>query len=163
MALDVSSTHIAPLAWAVTTFTDGPVLELGIGYNSTLLLHMLCRKRKLVSLDNNKEWAMRFAPLDNDYHQIIYTPSWEECTFDKEHWGVVFVDHAPALRRKEDIKRLVDKCDIMVIHDTEPILDSSYLFSEIFPLFPYIFHYRIIMPNTSIVSKTIDIASMLKE
>ena len=65
-----------------------------------------------ISLDNNKEWALKFSPLDNDYHQIIYTPNWNECTFDQEYWEVVFVDHAPALQRKEDIKRLVDKCTL---------------------------------------------------
>jgi len=163
MSFDISSTHVPILAWAITTFTKGSVLELGMGYNSTLLLHTLCRKRKIVSLDNNKEWALKFSPLDNDYHQIIYTPNWNECTFDQEYWEVVFVDHAPALQRKEDIKRLVDKCTVMVIHDTEPVLDKFYLFSEIFPLFTYNFHYRVIMPNTSIVSKTVNVAEMLKE
>ena len=35
------------------------------------------------------------------------------------HWAVVFVDHGPAERRKIEIENFRDKCELMVVHDTE--------------------------------------------
>lgn len=44
-----------------------------------------------------------------------------DCVGEDRDWSVVFVDHSPYWKRKSSTLRLLKQCEVMVIHDTEPI------------------------------------------
>lgn len=153
------ATHI-PLLVRVFDKSEGDVLEIGTGYFSTLILKWLCTMtgRKLVSYETKEGWYKRAKAKATKNHDVIFCPNLDEADFDKKHWGLVFIDHGPNTRRIVDIKRLVNKCDYMVIHDTQPNSDknpelpTNYHYEEIWPLFKYKYHYKKILPWTSVVS-----------
>ena len=142
-------THLFPLIATVDS-TDGPVLELGLGLFSTPFLHYKCLLdwRKLVSVDNDKGWVKRFATSDfasyhyqSDIHKFVYVKNWKDFPIEPPvgfpRWSVVLVDHSPSERRKEEIKRLANLADYIVIHDSNDKHERDYHYSEIYPLFKY--------------------------
>ena len=98
---DLAATHI-PLLIKAMEHTTGPVLELGMGYNSTPLLSMMCRDqgRTLLSLEGDKAWADKFSDYASDSHTITVVDNWDNISIDRS-WGLVLVDHRPAKRSKE--------------------------------------------------------------
>lgn len=138
------ATHLGPLI-ACMKKTSGPVLEMGMGLFSTPYLHYDCTvtKRKLLSVENDKGWARKFISSDfshylytNKYHQLEYVKSWDDPIIDQE-WDVVLIDHSPSERRIVDVKRLKDKAQYIVIHDTNDRHEKDYHYSQIYPLFKY--------------------------
>lgn len=129
-------TH-TPLLLEVLKQNDGPVLEMGMGISSTPLLHAMCQDRFLLSLDNDPTFTEMFRKFKSKYHKIELV-NWEEAQIIA-HWGAVLIDHKPEERRKEDIKKLADIAEFLVVHDTEPDKEDLYHYSEIYPLFKYRF------------------------
>jgi len=151
-------THITPLITAVAN-TDGPILEMGCGDFSTPILHAICAptKRFLLSTESNKKWMNLFMDLKNDWHHFQFVPSidkWADIGRDI-HWGVVLVDHAPALQRIVDIKRLRNNTDIFVIHDTEA--NHVYKYEPYLSTFKYKYQYKRYKTATTLVSDIIDV------
>jgi len=154
------ASHI-PLLVRVFDKSKGDVLEVGTGYYSTLLLHWLANtsRRQLYSYESSDYWYKRATEkmrMENDYHHIVYCPNWDDIPTDK-HWGMIFIDHGPNERRIVEIEKFKDKCDYMVIHDTEPASNRAYKYSEIWPLFKYKYDYNKILPATSVVSNFKDL------
>ena len=153
------ATHI-PLLVRVFDKSEGDVLEVGTGYFSTLVLKWLCTMtgRNLVSYETKESWYKRAKAKATKNHKVILCPNLDEADFDKKHWGLVFIDHGPNSRRIVDIERLKDKCDYMVIHDTQPNSDknpnlpTNYHYDKIWKMFKYKYDYTKIMPWTSVVS-----------
>ena len=148
-----------PVLIKVLRLTDGPVLELGTGLFSTPYLHWACydAKRKLVSYENKKEYFntwnytdKRESNNDYTYHERYLVEDWDKIDIS-EHWGVVFIDHNPGPRRREEMKRVRDNADYVVIHDSDAKNDWYYKYSEYFPLFKYIWHSDI-YPRTTVLS-----------
>jgi hypothetical protein len=113
-----------PALLACVAATDGPILEAGVGWNSTPMLHALCAptERQLMSLDGNPEWLERFSHLDRPWHVLRHVSDWDHPPlrgFGEElHFVLAFVDHdanprGPLL----DILRL--RCELVVMHDSE--------------------------------------------
>lgn len=154
------ATHI-PLLARVFDQSDGDVLELGTGYFSTLLLEWLCSisDRKITSYETNQKWYDRAKRFQSNYHDVIKIENWDEVPTDK-HWGLILIDHGPNERRIVEIERFKDKCDYMVIHDTEPESNRAYKYSEIWSLFKYKYDYTKIKPWTSVVSNFKDMKSI---
>lgn len=148
-------THQTPLVGAVMN-TTGPVLELGSGHYSTPILHEICKaqKRLLVTIDNDVDWINQFKDLESEHHKIIHTDNWDSVSCET-HYGVVFIDHAPAERRAVDIERFKNSCDIMVIHDY--LQDNVYHHHEVIERFRYRYVYRRYSRQTILVSNTINI------
>jgi len=148
------ASHLILLA-RVFDKSEGDVLEVGTGYYSTLLLHWLgtTHKRQVYSYESSNYWYQRAKKMENEYHHIVYCPSWDEIPTDK-HWGMIFIDHGPNERRRTEIEKFKDKCDYMVIHDTEPASNRAYKYSEIWHLFKYKYDYNKILPATSVVSNS---------
>ena len=153
------ATHISVLA-ACIAYTDGPVLEVGCGENSTPFLHYLCKNRLLVSLENYLPWIQGFEEFNTGSHKVIYVPDYAGCHLIDDPWDVVFIDHAPALRRKEDIKRVADKAKLVVVHDTEC---PDYRYEEVYPMFKYHLPYKRYAVWTSILSNHIDPALVMNQ
>lgn len=115
-------THMHVLAAVILQARPGPVLEYGMGFYSTPLLHLLCQEmdRHLLSIDGDPTWADRFAGLESGRHDIKGVRDWAESEpmidgFNE--WAVVFIDHGPETRRVVDAKRLKDRAEFIVVHD----------------------------------------------
>lgn len=68
------------------------------------------------------------------------------------YWSVVLVDHDPPSRRKEEIKRLTNSADYIVVHDTNPGTERKFRFREIYPLFKYRIDFNREKPYTTVLS-----------
>lgn len=152
--------HMAVLS-KIISITDGPVLELGGGFYSTPLLHWLClpSKRELITYDNLPNYFNAIERYNSDFHKVIFTDDWDKINIER-YWDVVFVDHWPAERRKEEIKRVANLAKYVVVHDTENSQNHHYHYDEIYPLFKYNFKYRGAKPHTSILSNFVDINNL---
>lgn len=150
------ATHRPTLGEAVAR-TTGPILELGMGENSTASLHAVAEisGRPVFSYDHEASWVERFVNLRSSNHQISCVNSWDSCPIESMQWGVAFVDHAPAGRRVVDIARLADRADVVVVHDTE---DSTYGYDSVFHLFRYRYDDRDRRPWTTLLSNRIDVS-----
>jgi len=151
--------HI-PVLMKVLTLTKGSVLEMGMGFNSTLLLHWMCGvdKRKLVSYENDPscvDW-LKAKHMENDYHKVIIVDDWDNADIETS-WDVAFIDHVPAIRRKDDVRRLANYAKYIVLHDTEGRVESHHHYREIFPLFKWQYNLDKFIPNTSVLSNFIDL------
>lgn len=133
-----------PLLYLALEFTKNnkdPILELGCGNGSTNQLHQYIENddRTLISFDTDKKWLDTFIHLQSKKHQFVYKKD-EEITDWLTNldtfFSVCLVDHAPGERRHKDISLLRDKCDIIVIHDSEPEA-TGYMLDKIWHLFKY--------------------------
>lgn len=140
--------HIPVLIEALRQ-TTGPVLELGMGHSSTILLHMLCadQGRKLISYDNDQTYIKIFRKFSDQGHEIKLV-NWDEIDIS-QRWGVVLVDEGPAEQRIKNIRKLVNNADFLVLHDTE---DPIYHYDEIYPLFKYRFDYTKFRTHATVLS-----------
>jgi hypothetical protein len=122
--------HRPLLWWALENTIDSvyPVLEMGCGEGSTPYLIDYCKKnnRQLISYDYDKDWASKY--------NAIHITDWDSITHD--YYSVILIDHSPGERRHIDIIKLADKCDFMIIHDSEPAA-TGYMLDKIWHLFPY--------------------------
>lgn len=164
------------IALELTKESDKPILELGCGYGSTEQLHKYVQidKRKLYSLDTNKEWLQKYSHLNNNKHELVFKQDtlkwdqqkleWYDSSEDLSNWldsvtedgiSVCLVDHACGERRHHDIKKIYNKCDIIVIHDTQPEA-TGYLLDKIWNLFKY--RLNLVMgDDATIVSNKYDV------
>lgn len=161
--MDISighGTHL-PVLIKIMGITDGAVLELGTGLFSTPFLHWACylSKRTLVSYDCEIDYFKEYLKFENDFHKVFYTRNWDSVDLSG-HWSVVLVDHSPAIRRKEEIKRLAHSADYIIVHDTNPRINHHYKFSEIYPLFKYRKDFKYEKPYTTVLSNFKDLSNL---
>ncbi|MEK7117077.1 MAG: hypothetical protein AAB837_02850 [Patescibacteria group bacterium] len=144
--------HI-PVLLKLLSVTDGPILEMGGGLYSTPFLHWACfdKKRELVTCENIPEFYDMEKRYESDFHKVIFVENYDDAPIERP-WSIAFIDQWPAIRRKEDIKRLADLAQYLVAHDTEKRQNYEYRYDEIYPLFKYNFKYRKIKPHTSVLS-----------
>lgn len=150
-----------PLLVGAVARTDGPVLELGCGEYSTLVLHEMCRAsgRWLLSAESDAGWHARFADLAGPRHCVDLVTDWEAWWTPllaplADPWDVAFVDHAPGERRAGDIARLRAIAKYIIVHDTEA---PSYGYESVLRSFAHRYDYTRLCPHTTIVS---DVASV---
>lgn len=118
-------THQEALTWAVAK-TKGPVVEIAMGWYSTLMLHGMCEGlgRELYSVDPLEEWVQPFRRFESNQHHIICD---DTLSIPVERAGVVFVDHNhPVVTRAEVIRAARSVADIVVVHDSEPGKQEAY-------------------------------------
>ena len=127
------------LALQLTNESKLPVLEMGCGEGSSHYLQNYCNEtdRKLVSYDSNKEWAEK-------YNSVFVDDWWNRPDIFETNYSVAFIDHAPGEHRWIAIKKLVDKCDIIVFHDAELFGAGDYKYENIRHLFKYELDYNLI-------------------
>ena len=152
----------APILSAAMTFTSGPVLELGAGFGSTLMLHGLCgsTKRSLTTIESDKQWILKFINFGREWHKFRQVKDFIDLPEYSQEWGLVFVDHGIAEQRGYSVRMLKDT-PMIVVHDTchyflydyEPILSE----------FKYRWDYKINGPQTTVVSNTIDVRKKFAE
>ena len=132
-------THLPCLIKALSK-TTGDVLELGMGIFSTPYLHYQCllSKRKLVSYENFRNWMNFFIKYEypNEYHEIHFVEKYSDAPIDKP-WDVVLIDQTPDSSRREEVRRLANLAQYIIIHDSNIYKERHYHYSEIYPLFKY--------------------------
>lgn len=141
-----------PALWLSFKNTNGKVAEFGSGEGSTELLRSNCVNlfRDFVSLENNKEWAVKTKALFiEDYERL-------ENAFELvADAGLVFVDSAPASTRENLIRLFENKNTVIVVHDTEEVSNYVYGLKNVLSAFKYRVDYRPEgLPHTTIVSNT---------
>lgn len=160
--------HVVPLAYALSIAGDGPVLEVGMGFASTPLIHRLCcGRRKVFSFDNDEAYAKIFSGFADcredgstkPHHDVKYIQSYKDIDFGQHHWSVVFVDCSPWDARNHVAKYVADQCEILVVHDsdhwsTDP---NKWICRDLRPLFRYHAEYRYQLPPTMVFSNIHDI------
>jgi len=149
----IGRTHEPLLAAAVAIARPGPVLEVGAGNYSTPLLHALCAAmgRELLTIESDINWVERFASLRSSTHKLVHVIDWDAAIplTDSRTWSVVFIDHAPALRRVVEIDRLADRAEFIVVHDSE---DAAYNYGPSFEKFKHQHDYKRFTPWTTVLS-----------
>lgn len=146
--------HVPILAAAVAR-TGGPVLELGMGWWSTLLLHMLCRNRMLVSLETDPKWLSNFQFMQSTTHHIRQVDNWDMEEVLNVEWGVAFVDCSPGESRPSLALRLKKNTRFIVAHDTEadiPPSGGNYGWASLEGRFKYSVTYKEVRPWTTVYS-----------
>ena len=145
----------------------GDVLELGGGLHSTFFLHWMCEHqgRLLTTYENNQRYYDIIKHCKDDrhedgFHKIFFVEDWDDIVIEKP-WGIAFVDHGPGIRRKEDIKRLANHAQCLIVHDARGRNDKSYRYSEIYHLFKYRQTYGSILSQAIILSNFIDVTKWM--
>lgn len=160
---DLAGSHI-PLLLKAVQATTGEILELGMGWNSTPLLHWICKDlgRKVVSMESDRKWLEYFNDYRSDDHMILPVDNWQDIQMiDRMKWGVVLVDHRPAIRRHTEAIRLKTNTQIVLLHDSEPEIDRFYAYRRTYPHFKYRYDYTKFKPFTTALSNYIDVAKEL--
>ena len=159
--LNPYATHL-PLLLSAVARTTGPILELGTGLSSTFILHEICKvmDRRLVSLESDKDWYKKFTQLKSNTHELYLIDKYEDCQLIDEEWDVVLIDHAPAGRRKEDLKR-VKNAQYIILHDTEPRSEIHYHLDEPMNKFKYRFDFNKYDLWATIVSNHHDLSNIV--
>lgn len=142
------------LLYEALKLTSGPVVELGSGHGSTPYLRQYCqdKKRKFSSYENDPDWAKQTgSTLINDWTEL----------YPLDKIGVLFLDHAPGERRKEDLRLYKDDADIIVIHDSEPVGAGNYQVRPLFKQFKYVVDLKSSGAWATMVSNTIDFTNLV--
>lgn len=127
------ASHLPALA-ACVAHTNGPVLELGAGAYSTPMLHALCAKRELLTIESNIEWLAEFGMFDRGNHRLVLSDKIDSAM--GQAWDVVLVDSAPGGSRVRFMESLRGQVRLFVVHDTQPG-PVCYHYDRILPSFPY--------------------------
>lgn len=152
-----------PILTRLIDLTDEPILELGMGLWSTPMLDLMCKKteRGIASYDNDKKWFDENAKWRSSYHSVEFVEDWENINITNRHWSIVLIDHRPGHRRHKEALRLAHNADFILLHDSEPSQEHWTRYSKIYPLFKYKYVYDKCLPNTTVLSNTVDIKKFL--
>lgn len=159
--MDIVGSHQRCLVSAALR-TTGPIVELGVGWYSTPILHEIAKvqKRKLITFDNNPDWLNQFKELESEYHQLVTLGWWGDMPL-LDHYGLVFVDQGQPAEREYTIRRMFDRVDVFVMHDTEE--GPAYGYNRTLPMFKYQYTDKCQIAWTTIASNTIDVSEWVKD
>ena len=162
-------THTTPLLTAALS-TTGDVLELGCGDFSTPMLDTVLSRmpgRQLFTAEGDATWLKQFQNLESPWHTMKNVPAFQMNggsarkplpKWMKRKWGLVFIDHAPADRRRCDIKRLRKLAQVFVVHDTSEFVEHIYKLEKTLSSFKYRYTYPRYLRTTTIVSDHVDVS-----
>lgn len=147
-----------PLLVKALAEVPGDVLEMGTGIVSTHVLHWMCLEqgRQLVSYENNPYYYKIAKLCEADFHQVLFVEDWDNIKIEYE-WAIALVDHAPAGRRRVDIRRLADCARVVLIHDSQGRSKHHYHYNEILPLFRFRCVWWKARPYTTALSNFVDV------
>jgi hypothetical protein len=153
-------THI-PVLVKLLKHLNKPVLELGIGWSSTPLLHWVCQEKnlKLISIESDREWIKSFRTFRSKNHSIFQADENFALNFElPDNFSLVFIDHKPARKRRASAVFFKDRADFIVLHDSELADHRAYKYTPIYDLFKYKFEYKGVgEPYTMVLSNKINL------
>lgn len=136
---------------------DKPILELGMGWNSTPLLHWMAKYRdvNLFSFESDPDWIKHFEEYKENFHSIKLVDNFD---FELQaSLGLVFIDHRPAYKRKYSALKYKDSADYIVLHDSEQ--GKPYSYDKIIDQFKYKYEFRGVgKPYTLVLSNKKDLS-----
>jgi hypothetical protein len=114
--------HI-PVLYKCLKETTGPILECGIGFNSTPITHQFSKDRKVYSLEAIGNWYKLFTQYENENHKIIHVDKWENFKdfILSEQWSIIFVDQRPQSYRGWTIELVQNNAEFVIAHDTQDV------------------------------------------
>jgi len=154
--------HTIVLLAVLYVTKSGPILELGMGSDSSPLLHRLAmdQKRLLISADSDVRWINYYSnyTVNNTLHKLKHVAVSSEMGIewatsglaDQQAWSVVFIDHRPGPRRLYELMLYADRSDIVILHDTEKSL--LYKYEKGLALYPYQYRFTKLKTYTDILS-----------
>ena len=144
-----AGTHLPLLASVVAIARPGPVLEIGTGHCSAPMLAEMCKAmgREWHVLDHDSTWVHNVLDLGPDWHA-----AGEKFVSAGGQWAVAFIDSSPPLDRNELVCSLRDKCEFLVVHDTDNQGGDLAELLEYFKTFPHRYDYTRMRPWTTVVS-----------
>jgi len=151
--LDEYATHVPVLARAIKLYA-GSVLEMGTGrYSHPLIRALVPNTGNILVIEDDLMWRKAVRPMGR-----LFT--FREFMGDAEanaHVDVVFVDGAAA-QRAPLIEKMLPRCRALVLHDSNPSLDS--LYGHLAPLkkASYLWSYNREYPSTTVASMSEDVA-----
>lgn len=147
------SSHQPVLIHMLNTIPKGTVMEFGVGYHSTCIMHIICaaQKRKLLSIENSAPWLKKFIKYTTPNHEMFLFETHRLLDryygFFDWRFAIIFVDAAPAEIRQPFIESMKGQVDYMIVHDTEaPLYDYN------FSSFKHVIHFPDVIPRTTILS-----------
>lgn len=155
---EAHNSHRPLLKLALEKLPTGTMIELGMGYGSTLILasESYISNRRFLSYENNPEWFKKMTRFQNENNNLRFVGDWDKVNV--EPCEILFIDHAPGERRKIDIERFRNEAKVIIIHDTEPEAEYVYGLKEILGSFKYRYDLHVKgMPSTTAVSEETDI------
>lgn len=172
---DERGSHLIPLIAAVQA-TSRDVLELGSGFFSTpILINLLLKtKRHFVSIEQDPQWWEKFNGYNSaEVHVLHAVDVIKKLKVIKGFkWSVAFIDHemtetlelSKYEERKSAARYLADKAEVLVVHDTEHgYFAGDTQWQEWTECFKYRWIYRVVTPETTVLSDTINVESFIKE
>lgn len=159
-----AGSHIATLTQALLSTWScmrGKVLELGMGWWSTPLLHGLCEwgAEELVSVDDDPAWAEALGAIyKRSWHHFSVSPDIRDLHY--HHWALAFVDSSPGDKRVDTILALKDRVSVFVAHDVEtdiPPSAGAYGWKRLEGAFKYEYINKDLRPWTAVWSDTVDV------
>lgn len=117
------------LALDVTRGSAHAVLEMGTAGGATLHDWCVSSGRRLVTVEEDIMACVIARKFESVRHEIMCC-AWSAAPIEARLWSVALIDHAPGERRWADVMRLKDRCEIIVIHDTEPAAEHGYGFER---------------------------------
>jgi len=153
-----------PIVTAACTVTTGPIIELGSGFGSTFALHGMCAKdkRQVLTLESDEVWLGSFWVYGRTWHRIKHTPSFIDLPdYTDQEWGLAIVDHGILGERGIALKGL-SHVPVIVAHDTdfEALNYTNDGVPQILDSFKYRYNFKFTMPQTSVLSNTIDVEDL---
>lgn len=153
----LAGSHIPVLA-KLMAHTDGNVIELGCGFNSTPFLYWMCKAegREFSSYENDKDWIDKVGyPVSFVQTDWIIIPE-KELKYD-----IVLVDHRPARKRRSSAMAFKDSAKFILLHDSELADHPAYKYTSIYKHFKYRYEYTKTTPHTMVLSNFVDPKTIL--
>lgn len=155
-----------PVVIAACKATEGPILELGGGYGSSLALHGVCaaEKREILTLENDKTWVSFLQMYGRKWHKFKHVAHFIDLAEYKRDWGLALVDHGILGERGPALNSLAH-VPIVVAHDTchEALNYTNDGLPQVLDSFKYRHDHRWMGPKTSVLSNFIDVDKLFKE
>lgn len=120
MSVDPYSTHIGPLAWAVTSRPDGTLVEMGGGWYSTPVLHGIAEVtgQEVITVESEPDFLDALADYwPAPWHFYVLDPAY---AMPVQGAAVVFIDAGTIERALIVDAARESGAHLVVVHDTEP-------------------------------------------
>ena len=125
------SSHQPILIHTLNTIKTGKVLEYGMGWGSTPIIHTICgmQNRKALSVETNINWMNKFLNYQYENHELLHLANRDLCKWDhelfKDKYSIAFIDGHPEKVRNVFIEKVKNNVDYFVVHDTEEALHGK--------------------------------------
>jgi hypothetical protein len=149
------SSHQPLLIHLLNSINGGKILEFGMGFNSTPLIHIISGLRKcpVLSIETDSKWFDKLIHYKSDWHDMrcINPNKLLGDFFLNEHYSLAFVDGAPAELRQPVLEKI--KADYIIVHDSECVVEGKEnCYHYNFSMFKHIYHFKTVPPMTTLLS-----------